>query len=205
MLIHKMHQEPVINIPRISFVLLLIFAGNRACLATETVINPDLPALIECRQDYRALGALMPLLIDPLAAVGQGWRPLPQTNIFMREYQLLAPINVFGYSTEYIAFAGTAIMAVIDLPHPRVLAEELALETAIDTAEKALFGREVFSREGIDPSSGQNVIESAVLNVSNVSTHPGKTLAGCEYSLDFDDNLDEIENPGEKPSVLIMD
>jgi len=195
----------VINITRISFALLLIFAVNRACLATETVVHPDLPALIECRQDYRALRALAPLLMDPLAAVRQGWQPLPQTNLFMSEYRLLAPIHVFGYSTEHIAFAGTAIMAVIDLPHPRVLAQELALETAIDTAEKALFGREVFSREGIDPSSGQNIIESAVLNVSNVASHPGKTLVGCEYSLDVDDNLDEAENPSENPSILIIE
>ena len=27
-------------------------------------------------------------------------------------------------------------------------------------------------------------IESAVINVSNVDSHPGKTLAGCSYSLD---------------------
>ena len=28
-------------------------------------------------------------------------------------------------------------------------------------------------------------IDSAVLNVSNVDSHPGKTLVGCTYSLDL--------------------
>jgi len=183
--------------------LLLIVAGNGLCVATETPVDPDLPALIECRQDYRAHRALTPLLTDHLAAVRQGWQPLPQTNVFMSEYRLLAPINVFGYSTEHIAFAGSAILAVIDLPDPRVLAHELELEAAVDTAEKVIFGREIVSRQIHDPSNGQTLIESAVLNVSNVSSHPGKTLVGCDYTLDFDDNLDEAENPIENSSVLI--
>jgi len=184
----------VINITRFVLALLLVLPVYAVCWATETDPYPDLPALIECRQDERAFNALTPWLADPLVAVSNGWHPLPQINLFMREYRLLAPINVFGYATEHIAFAGTAIMAVIDLPDPRVLAQKLTLEMAIDTPEKVIYGREVFSREAVESTSGQPMIESAVLNVSNVASHPGKTLVGCDYSVDFDDSADEADN-----------
>lgn len=155
--------------------------------------RPDLAALIECRGDLGQLTALAPLLEDPLKAVAQGWQPLPQTNMFMSEYRLLAPIRVFGHDTQHVAFSGGGVVAVLDLPDPRPLAKQLALETAIDTPAKAMFGKEVRSQKTLDPDSGKALIDSAVLNVSNVSSHPGKTLAGCSYSLDLAE--DEAEEP----------
>jgi len=188
-------KKLLINPSRFALGLWLILATSHVCLATETATTPDLAELIECRQDYRALRVLAPPLTDHLAAISQGWQPLPQRNLFMSEYRLLAPISVFGHSTEYIAVSGAAILAILDLPDPRVLAQELELEAAIDTTEKMMFGREVFSREIIDESGGQPMIESAVLVVSNVTSHPGKTLVGCEYSLDVDEGFDEVQNP----------
>ncbi len=152
--------------------------------ATAQQARPDLAALIECRGDLGRLAAIAPLLEDPLKAVAMGWEPLPQANMFMSEYRLLAPIRVFGHDTDRIAFSGSGVVAVLDLPDPRPLARQLALETAIDTPAKAMFGKEVRSEEIRDPASGKVRIDSAVLNVSNVSSHPGKTLAGCSYSLD---------------------
>lgn len=146
--------------------------------------RPDLAALIECRGDLGQLTALAPLLEDPLKAVAQGWEPLPQANMFMSEYRLLVPIRVFGHDTNHVAFSGSGIVAVLDLPDPRPLAKQLALETAVDTPTKAMFGKEVRSEDVRDPTTGKALIDSAVLNVSNVSSHPGKTLAGCSYSLD---------------------
>lgn len=155
--------------------------------------RPDLAALIECRGDLGQLTALAPVLEDPLKAVAQGWQPLPQANMFMSEYRLLSPIRVFGHDTQHVAFSGGGVVAVLDLPDPRPLAKQLALETAIDTPAKAMFGKEVRSQETLDPDSGKALIDSAVLNVSNVSSHPGKTLAGCSYSLDLAE--DEAEEP----------
>jgi hypothetical protein len=152
---------------------------------------PDLVALIECRGDLGQLAALAPMLEDPLKAVAQGWQPLPQANMFMSEYRLLAPIRVFGQETDHIAFSGGGVVAVLDLADPRPLAKQLALETAVDTPAKAMFGKEVRSEEVHDPASGKVWIDSAVLNVSNVSSHPGKTLAGCSYSQDLPE--DEAE------------
>ena len=153
--------------------------------------TPDLPALIECRGDIGGLTALAPALEDPLKAVALGWQPLPQANMFMTEYRLASPIRVFGHDSDHIAFSGGSVMAILDLPDPRPLAQELALETAIDTPAKAMFGKELRSEETRDADSGKVLIESVVLNVSNVASHPGKTLVGCSYSLDLPEEPEE--------------
>ena len=162
---------------------------------TEEKLDPgriDLAGLIECRRELADFHYLAPALVDPLQAVSLGWRPLPQANLFMTEYALIAPITVFGHKTEHIAFAGNSIIAVLDLPDPRPLAKQLALEAAIDTPEKAMFGKELVSLEETDEKSGTTFVRSVVLNVSNVSSHPGKTLVGCSYSLDL------AEDPAEE-------
>lgn len=153
--------------------------------------TPDLPALIECRGDIGGLTALAPALEDPLKAVALGWQPLPQANMFMTEYRLASPIRVFGHDSDHIAFSGGSVMAILDLPDPRPLAQELALETAIDTPAKAMFGKELRSEETRDADSGKVLIASVVLNVSNVASHPGKTLVGCSYSLDLPEEPEE--------------
>ena len=161
----------------------------------------DLPALIECRAELRHFFALAPALADPLQAVALGWRPLPQANMFLTEFKLTAPITVFGHASDHIAFAGNSILAILDLPDPRPLAKELALETAIDTPAKAMFGKELRSVEHRDPESGRTLIESLVLNVSNVDSHPGKTLVGCSYSLDPDEEDPDVQPEEPVPAV----
>ncbi|HEY5972570.1 MAG TPA: hypothetical protein VIT22_11545 [Pseudoxanthomonas sp.] len=147
----------------------------------------DLPGLIECKRELADFNYLAPALADPLKAVSLGWRPLPQANLFLTEFKLNAPIRVFGHSTDHIAFSGGGVIAILDLPNPRPLAKQLELETAIDTPAKAMFGKELRSTERRDEASGVIYIDSAVLNVSNVDSHPGKTLVGCSYSLDLEE------------------
>ncbi len=170
---------PVPSIRLLSICLLL--AAPFPAAASSSI---DLPALIECRQSVSEFAALAPVAADPLKAVALGWRPLPQGNLFMNEYRLNTPITVFGHGAEHIAMAGGTIVAVLDLPDPRVLASELALETGYDADNKFMAGRELVSRDVIDAKTGQALIESVILSVSNVTSHPGKTLAGCTYSLD---------------------
>jgi len=153
-------------------------AGDAAIAA------PDLAALIECRKEVPDFLALEPAVREPLKAVALGWKPLPQVNQFMTEFELVAPIVVFGHSSRHIAFSGDSIMAILDLPDPRPLAHELELETGLDTPEKAIFGKQLRATEQTDPATGQTLIQAVILNVSNVASHPGKTLAGCSYNLD---------------------
>ena len=161
----------------------------------------DLAALIECRQALADFHYLAPALADPLQAVALGWRPLPQANLFMTEFRLNSPIAVFGGSTDHIGFTGDSIIAILDLPDPRPLAKRLELETAIDTPAKAMFGKEVSSVEIRDEATGTVYIKSAVLNVSNVASHPGKTLVGCSYSLDLAEDPEEADGVAPQPAV----
>ncbi|WP_045727953.1 hypothetical protein [Xanthomonas sp. GPE 39] len=183
-----------------SSLLLLALSYALPATAAKTTSTPaiDLPALLECHKHVADFDALKPLLSDPLKAVAHGWRPLPQTNLFMSEYALARPIHVYGYSTDRIAFSGASVMAILDLPDPRALAKQLKLEAAVDTPEKAMFGREVLSRDVHDPKTGEPMIESIILSVSTVKSHPGKTLAGCSYSLD----LPEVPGAPPAPDVL---
>ncbi|WP_411834272.1 hypothetical protein [Pseudoxanthomonas mexicana] len=156
-----------------------------------------LAALISCRDTPERFMALaIAVHEDPLAAVSLGWRPLPSANPFMTEYALNAPIEVFGHASSHIALAGSSVLAILDLPDPRPLARQLQLETAIDTPAKAMFGKELLSEEYTDADSGAVFIRSAVLNVSNVDSHPGKTLVGCTYSIDPEEEILDEEAPG---------
>ena len=161
----------------------------------------DLPALVECRRELSDFHYLAPALADPLQALALGWRPLPQANLFMTEFALNTPITVFGHSTAHIAFTGDSIIAVLDLPDPRPLAKQLELETAIDTPAKAMFGKELVSLEEPNAEAGVTFIRSVVLNVSNVASHPGKTLVGCSYSLDLAEDPEPAEAPALPASV----
>lgn len=176
----------------------LILACLFACTASAAAEQPpapldappfepskvDLTRLISCQDQPEAFLSLAIAVQEPLNAVSLGWRPLPQTNMFMTEYTLNQPVTVFGHRSDRIAFAGSAVMAVLDLPDPRPLAKQLALETAVDTPEKAMFGKELLSEEFQDAKTGKAMVRSAVLSVSNVTSHPGKTLVGCTYSID---------------------
>ena len=183
---------------------LLAFALSPAVAAAAAAATkaaaPDLSALIECRLGHADFMAYMPVLQDPLKAVALGWRPLPQSNPFMVEYRLNAPVTVFGRSSDHIAFAGEGVVAVLDLPDPRVLARELQLETAIDTPQKVLAGKEARATVLDGPDGSPGWVETAVITASNVDSHPGQTLAGCSYSLDAPEPAEPAE-PAAAPAT----
>jgi hypothetical protein len=167
-------------------------AFKTACLgllallpATASAAPLDLAALIECRQRLADYDALAPVVADPLKAVANGLQPLPQTNQFMSEFRLATPLTVFGQRTEYVTVSGASVMAILDVADPRPLARTLALEDGVDNPDKFMAGREVVSQDVTDPRTGEPMIESIILSLSTVKTHPGKTLAGCTYSLDL--------------------
>ncbi|MBB4132848.1 hypothetical protein [Xanthomonas sp. 3075] len=170
---------------RASGITALLWLGVSGAWAQAAPVRPDLPALIECRQRIGDFNALAPVLADPLKAVALGWTPLEQANLFMTEYTLNTPISVFGHRTTHIAFSGASVMALLDLPDPRPLAKQLNLELGVDNADKVMYGRELVSEDTTNPKTGEAMIESIVLSVSNVKSHPGKTVVGCGYSLDL--------------------
>jgi len=166
------------------------------CPLAAGAAPPDLAALVECRQGVAEHAALAPLLADPLRAVALGLQPLPQGNAFMTEYRLAQPLQVFGQRSEQLALAGASVLAVLDEADPRPLAKRLGLEVAYDEGGKFMAGRELVSRDVTDPATGEAQIESIILSVSTVASHPGRTLAGCTYSLDLPAEGDTPGAPG---------
>ena len=173
--------------------LLPLLAAAPALAQTPAAI--DLPGLIQCQRSVSEFAQLAPVVADPLKAVALGWQPLPQTNLFMAEYRLLTPIEVFGQRADHIAMAGGTIVALLELADPRPLARQLGLEEGVDTAEKVMYGRELVSRDVVDAQTGEALIESVILGVSTVKSHPGITLAGCTYSLDLPAEDDPVAAP----------
>lgn len=151
----------------------------------------DLSLLAECKASHAAFQAFIGELADPTRPAPAGWEPLPQLNPFMHEFRLPAAITVFGHDSDRIAVGADGLLAVLDLDDPRPLARQLQLDIAIDTPGKFLAGTEVRS-EDVSSADGTALIDSAVFTLSTVGTHPGKTLAGCSYSLDA---VDEAPPP----------
>ena len=164
-------------------------------VAAPAPVQLDLPALIECRQRVADYDAVAPVVADPLKAVANGLQPLEQRNQFMAEFRLASPITVFGQRAEFITVSGASIMAILDVADPRPLAKRLKLEDGVDNPGKFMAGREVAARDVTDPRTGEPMIESIILSVSTVQSHPGKTLAGCTYSLDLPAEEEEEAAP----------
>ena len=181
----------------LTLIALLPVAGHAAPAPAPAAL--DLPALIECRQRVADYDALAPVVADPLKAVANGLQPLEQRNQFMAEYRLASPITVFGQRAEYITVSGASIMAILDVADPRPLAKGLKLEDGVDNPDKFMAGREVVARDVTDPRTGEPMIESIILSVSTVQSHPGKTLAGCTYSLDLPAEEEEEQPAADAP------
>ena len=148
--------------------------------------RPALDALLECKAGVEAFASLVGPVDDPLQAVALGWAPQPRSNPFMAEYRLNTPARAFGHQSDWLAIAGGTVMLVLEQSaiSPQALASELQLEVLVDENGKFMAGRELLSRDRTDLEPDQVLIESAVLGVSTVDSHPGKLLLGCTYSLD---------------------
>ncbi len=141
---------------------------------------PDIAALIECRADVQAWGALaFPLSEGPAGAEAMGWKERASDNPFLKEYDLAPPVAVFGRSTRRVAMTATGPMAVLESVAPEALAAELGVTPTIATEHKFLGEKVVLEKS--ETSEGIRFDTRIALNVSTVDTHPGLVLAGCSY------------------------
>lgn len=111
-----------------------------------------------------------------------GLTEVKSPNFMLKQYRLAKPIQVFGRSTSLIAFNSSGPMAVLDEADPHPLAKELKIEPAIDVPAKFM-GERVIA-EKTETADGLTTQTRITLNVSTVTTHPGKTLAGCSYKIE---------------------
>lgn len=164
-------------------------AGSAGAQEQEDAFDPaklDLARLIECRAqvpDYNELASW--IQTEPQVLHKLGWKQLESGNPFLNQYEMDRPVAVFGTETKDIAFAGSAILAVLPGDKPAALAGRLGVDALIDNPEKFM-GEKVIAEATDDTNEMMTIKTRISLNVSTVESHPGKVLAGCSYNFTLD-------------------
>jgi hypothetical protein len=198
---------------RIAVLAALLPASAFAAAVQDDEVDPtkiDVRDAIACRLDAPTYnGFAMAVAGDDAIAAKLGWKPVKSSNFLLKEYDLSAPITVAGaYSTRRIAFTSTGVLAILDQSDPAIVARKEKIENGMPSeglidalvasgkvtraqAESEIKFRKFIGERVIsdvtDPVDGDHFRAHTriALNVSNVATHPGKTLYGCSYKIDL--------------------
>jgi hypothetical protein len=149
----------------------------------------DLAKLIECRTydvpQYNALAFWLMEDEGKAARARLGLVEEESGNPMLKAYGLETPLSVFGRQTRHVVFTSSGPMAVLDEADPHVIAKALDVPAALDLPGKFLGEREIGGSSEKDADTGMVFNSRIALNVSTVTSHPGKTLAGCSYVIDM--------------------
>jgi hypothetical protein len=158
--------------------------------ATAAAGGPQTPAelaeLIACKGGITDYNALAQEITGPGKAGALkrlGLKAVKSANPFLAEYSLKAPIAVFGRSASRIAFNSAGVFALLDEADPHPLAKELGITPDLDTPSKFLGEKLVREDEETLPGGDTTLTSRVTLNVSTITSHPGKVLAGCGYQV----------------------
>ena len=99
---------------------------------------------------------------------------------FVIEFAMPETIEMQGHAVGSVMAAGEGLLAVLDGDWVEPLSKELGV-AAGDNA----FTRHIRTRLVRSDDLGDGVRIDVVQTVSAITTHPGKTLVGCSYSLDL--------------------
>jgi curli biogenesis system outer membrane secretion channel CsgG len=197
-----------------SVLLFTVLFAATAYAADEEEFDPitvNVADAINCKLDVPTYNSFVMSLDsdEDKGAARRGWKKIKGTNAFMDEWQLPVPILVTGtHSTSRVALTSSGMMAVLDLPDPEPLAKAEQIENAADpeallkalvdegsmTAAQArqiprgnkfLGERTLVDSSEFDAKLDMTFFTTIKRTISNVSTHPGKTLYGCAYKIDF--------------------
>ncbi|QAY77533.1 hypothetical protein [Sphingosinicella sp. BN140058] len=173
---------------------------------------------INCKLDVpQYLSFALGLEQDGIAR-SRGWKTIKSPNSFMAEYELPEPVVVAGsHSTRRIAFTSDSILAILDVPDPAAVAGPEKVESAlnfdtfidemvatgkVDRAQaeasikfRKFIGERIISDEVEPAAEGQSFGSRMIVarTISNVTSHPGKTLFGCSYRFEMiDENGDRL-------------
>lgn len=196
--------------------LLALLVAAPLHAADNTDFDPDTVSevdAINCHLDAPTYnGFALSVDEDGGIAAKRHWREIKTDNPFLIEYELPEPITVTGtYQTRRIAFMARGILAILDLADPAVLAreedivneantdlliEELVAAGKATRAEieaeikfRKFLGRRVMVDVTEPAAAGESFGTHTVItrSISNVTTHPGKTLYGCSYDVELVD------------------
>lgn len=143
-------------------------------------------------------------------AEARGWHRIESDNPFLAEYELPEPIVITGnWTTSRVAFSSSGILAILDETDPSIIAKAEGIANEMDPAPliDALVASGQVSRREVETEIkfrkflGQRVlIDETELaktpedfgthtvisrSISNVTSHPGKTLYGCSYRIEL--------------------
>ncbi|QNA82734.1 hypothetical protein G4G27_00955 [Sphingomonas sp. So64.6b] len=173
----------------------LILFASPATAQSDEEFDPakvDVVDAINCAIDARDyMGFSITLGDEDSGYRKRGWIKQESGNPFLSQYRLPAPIEIGGHQTRTIVFSSNAVLAVLDIPDPNDLAEQEGIENVAPGSGKFLGEREMLNKVEKDPENGWTITTRITRNLSNVSSHPGKTLLGCSYVTD-------VKLPGEK-------
>ncbi len=197
------------------YALPLLFISAAAYAQDDDDFDPmtvDVLDTINCRIDAPTYNAFA-LTIDGTDRLWKkrGWQKVKSKNFMMAEYRLPAPIEILtGYKTDHIAFTSSGILAILDLDNPKEIADPQQIQNQADpeqliaemveqgvatraeiekdiTFKKFLGERIIVDTNEIDSTLNMIFRTTIVRNISNVSSHPGKTLYGCSYRITMDE------------------
>jgi len=182
--------------------------------AADTPVDPaqvDVVDAIECRLDAPSYnGFAFGLNGEAQIAKRRHWVKIASNNPFLNEYDLPEAITVAGhYTTRRVAFSATGVIAIIDVADPADIAKEQGIENQADpsaliaslAADNNVKPEEIESQikfrkflgeklvsDKVELPTGENIFGAhtrILRNVSNATTHPGKTFYGCSYRIEL--------------------
>lgn len=162
------------------------FAADPVEFDPETVDAAD---VISCKigaDDYMGFVMTVTTSDEPGSYQARGWKKVDSGNPFMTQYRLPKPITVYGYTTSDVAFTSSAMLAVIDLADPAGLAKAQNIENLMPASGRFIGEREISNTSSVDKEAGFAIKKSVTLNISTVTSHPGKTMIGCSYNMDME-------------------
>lgn len=138
------------------------------------------------------------------------WRKIDSKNPFMSEYELPESILVTGnFKTRRIAFTANAIIAILDLADPTLLAKDEQIDNAADPGPlidalvasgkisrgqaeaeikfRKFLGERIIAETTESASEAQSYGIHTIIarTISNATSHPGKSFYGCTYRIEL--------------------
>lgn len=169
----------------LALVLPLTASAAEAPYRDAAQVRAELAKIVTCeatREEFMRMGsALTPLYYDKPEEVQPalaGWRNAKDANTFVAIFEMPEPIKVYGHSTKQVMMAGEGLLAVIDGDVADALSKQFKLKPSDEPLAKHIRTREL-RREAL----GDGIDATVTQTVSTLSTHPGKTMVGCEYKM----------------------
>lgn len=146
-------------------------------------VRAELGKILSCqakRADFMRMGsALTDVYYEkPAQPALAGWSKVKDANAFVVLLNMPEPITVYGHPTRQLMMAGEGVLAVLDGDLVDALSAELKLAPSREPLAGHIRTREL-SREAL----GDGVEATITQTVSTITSHPGKTLVGCEYRM----------------------